>query len=118
MHEPAQSRSYVRLSLDYGFLDLIYNHLFIKPTLKIATLLQRNDQRIVDGAVNGTGVSMVVLAHLANGFDRFGIDGLVNGTAWVAGRLGQLTRSMQNGKVQSYITLAVVGLLLMLWWFL
>jgi len=42
----------------------------------------------------------------------------VNGAAWLASRLGQVTRSLQNGRIQSYITVAVVGLLLVLWWLL
>ena len=118
LREPDRSRSYVRLSLQYGFLDYLYAYLIIRPTLTVAAKLQRTDQRIVDGTVNGAGVSAVVLAHLVNGVDKFGVDGLVNGAAWLTGRLGRLTRSVQNGRVQSYITVAVVGLLLMLWWLL
>ena len=118
MPEPNHSRSFVQLSLKSGFLDRFYQHFLINPTLKLATLLNRTDQRAIDGVVNGAGVSTVVLAHLTNTLDRFGVDGLVNGAAWLAGRLGRLTRSVQNGRVQSYITAAVVGLLLMLWWLL
>ena len=118
LREPDHSRSYVRLSLDYGFLDLVYQHLIVSPTLRLATQLNRLDQRAVDGTVNGAGVSAVVLAHLTNRIDRYGIDGVVNGAAWLAGRLGRLTRSVQNGRVQSYITASVIGLLLMLWWLL
>ena len=118
LREPDHSRSYVRLSIHYGLLDTLYTYLIINPTLTLAAKLQRTDQRVVDGTVNGAGVSTVVLAHLVNGVDKFGVDGLVNGAAWLTGRLGRLTRSMQNGKVQSYITVAVVGLLLMLWWLL
>lgn len=118
MREPNHSRSYVRLSLDSGFLDLIYQYLIINPTLRLATQLNRSDGRLIDGVVNGVGISAVVLSHLTNRLDRYGVDGLVNGAAWLTGRLGRLTRSVQNGKVQSYITVAVVSLLLMLWWLL
>lgn len=116
--EPDHNRGFVRLSMEYGFLDTFYQVLIITPVLKLAAKLQRTDQRMVDGAVNGAGVSVVVMAHLANGLDRYVVDGFVNGAAWLAGRLGWLTRSVQNGKVQSYITAAVVGLLVMLWWLL
>lgn len=118
MREPNHTRSLVQLSLNAGFLDSIYRYILINPTRRLAAQLHHTDQRIVDGAVNGAGISGVVLAHLVNGVDRFGVDGLVNGAAWLAGRLGRLTRSVQNGNVQSYITVAVVGLLLMLWWLL
>jgi NADH-quinone oxidoreductase subunit L len=118
MNEPNHRDSYVRLSVEYGFLDTIYKYFIINPVLKLAALLNRTDQRAVDGAVDGAGVSTVVLAHLTNGLDRYGVDGVVNGAVWLAGRLGGLTRSIQNGRVQSYITAAVVGLLIVLWWLL
>ena len=118
MHEPHRQYSYVRLSVEYGFLDTIYQYLLLNPVLKLSAFLTRTDHRVIDGVVNGAGVSTVVLAYLTNGFDRFGIDGFVNGLAWIAGRLGRITRSVQNGLVQSYITAAVVSLLLLLWWLL
>ena len=118
MPEPKAYLSYVRLSVHYGFLDLFLKHLIIRPTVRLAILLNRTDQRVVDRTVNGAGVATVVLAHLTSGFDRLGVDGLVNGAAWLASRLGQVTRSVQNGRVQSYITVMVVGLLLVLWWLL
>jgi len=118
MKQANYNRLAVRLSIEYGFLDTLYTYAIINPSVRFAHWLNRTDQNVVDGAVNGTGVTTVVLAHLASGFDRFGVDGLVNGVAWLAGRLGKLTRSVQNGLVQSYITAAVVGLLLMLWWLL
>ncbi len=118
MREPNHARSYVRLSQESGFLNMLYEHLIVHPSLKLTSLLNRTDQRTIDGVVKGAGVSGVVLAHLTNGFDRFGVDGFVNGAAGLAGRLGRLTRLVQNGRVQSYITAAVVGMLLMLWWLL
>ncbi|GAB2597451.1 NADH-quinone oxidoreductase subunit 5 family protein [Spirosoma areae] len=118
MPEPRAKSSFVRLSVEYGFLDFFYRVLSINPTLKLAAMLNRADQRVIDGFVNGAGIVTVVLANFARVLDRLGIDGLVNGIAWLAGQLGQLTRSVQNGRVQSYITAAVVGLLAVLWWLL
>ncbi|MBD2751833.1 NADH-quinone oxidoreductase subunit 5 family protein [Spirosoma validum] len=118
MREPHSQRSYVRLSVEYGFLDTMYHYVFINPIRKLATLLNHADQRVIDRAVNGAGISTVTLAYLASGLDRFVIDGFVNGLAWCISRLGRITRSVQNGLVQSYITAAVVGLLLILWWLL
>jgi NADH-quinone oxidoreductase subunit L len=118
LRDPHTRSSYVRLSMEYGFLDVFYKYLFIKPVLRFAIFLNRADQRVVDKTVNGTGIATVVLAHLTNGLDRMGVDGLVNGIAWLASWLGQMLRSVQSGRVQSYITAAVVGLLVVLWWIL
>ncbi len=67
------------------------------------------------GSTHGIGLGHVVLAHMVSWFDRAIVDGVVNGASWLAHRLGSLTRSVQNGRVQSYIASAVVGLLLILW---
>ncbi|GAB4026677.1 NADH-quinone oxidoreductase subunit 5 family protein [Spirosoma gilvum] len=108
----------VRLSLEYGFLDVLFQYLVINPTHKLANLLSRTDKRLVDGTVNNLGIATVGLAYLVRATDRLVIDGIVNGIAWIAGLFGQITRSVQNGRVQSYITATVVGLVLVLWWLL
>ncbi|MVM29544.1 NADH-quinone oxidoreductase subunit L [Spirosoma sp. HMF4905] len=118
MPEPHTNSVFVQISISYGFLDVVYKYIVISPTHRLASLLSRADRRVIDGLVNGAGISTVVLAHLTRVVDRLGVDGLVNGIAWLAGRLGRMTRSVQNGQVQSYITAAVVGLLLVLWWIL
>lgn len=115
---PAPDSLLVRASLHYGFLDEFLNWLVVLPIRRLAYWLHRADLRVVDGAVNGVGVGTVVLAHLAKILDRYVVDGFVNGGAWVAGQLGQLTRSVQSGRIQSYITAAVVGLLLLIWFVL
>ncbi|WP_080059030.1 NADH-quinone oxidoreductase subunit 5 family protein [Spirosoma aerolatum] len=116
MSTPRADTLAVRLSLEYGFLDRLFQYLVITPTHKLANLLNRTDRRLVDGTVNNLGVAMVVLAYITRAIDRLVIDGIVNGIAWAASLSGQLTRSIQNGRVQSYITVAVVGLVLVLWW--
>lgn len=118
MTEPRTDSIFVQLSLSYGFLDVVYHYFVISLTRKLAIVLSRTDKRVIDGLVNGVGVSTVVLAHLARVLDRSVVDGIVNGVAWLASQLGRMTRSVQNGQVQSYITAAVVGLLLVLWWIL
>lgn len=118
LRDPRADSSIVQLSLQYGFLDFFYRHLVIKPTLRLAALFNWTDHRLVDGMVDGVGVSIVVLGHITRVVDKLGLDGLVNRIAWLAGRLGRLTRSVQNGRIQSYITAAVVGLLVVLWWIL
>ena len=118
MHDPRSDSSVVQLSLRYGFLDFFYQHLVIKPTLRLAALLNRTDHRVVDRLVDGAGVSVVVLAHITRVIDKLGLDGVIDRLVWLVSQLGRLTRSVQNGRIQSYITAAVVGLLVILWWIL
>ncbi len=110
-----KSNRWIRLSLEYGFLDTAYSRL-VRAVRRLALSLNRTDQRLIDGVVvNGAGTATVVLAHVTYWLDRMGVDGLVNGGAWLAQWFGSRARAVQNGRVQSYITAAVVGLLVLIW---
>jgi hypothetical protein len=41
-------------------------------------------------------------------FDRFVIDGTVNGVGWLTDRMGRVMQQAQNGQVQVYLVVAVV----------
>ena len=45
----------------------------------------------------------------AGGFDRYVVDGLVNGVAYVSGFFGLLFRKFQTGRVQTYIIFVLLG---------
>jgi len=76
-------------SLSYGkfFIDPIYNALIVRPLLS--------------------------LARLAAWFDRHVVDGLVDFCGAVPGRLGAVVRPVQNGMVQFYALVMVLGLLVL-----
>lgn len=116
LRDPAPSHGLVRASLHYGYLDQLYDRWVIGPVRWFASLLYRTDQRVVDGFVNGVGIGTVLLAHLMRFLDRFGVDGLVNGAGLLAQNLGGLTRSIQSGRVQTYIATAVAVVVLLLLW--
>jgi len=99
-------------------LDVFYEKRFVNPTLRLSAAAAWLDRRVVDRAVDGLGVLGVVLAHVVAWLDRYLVDGLVNGAAWGAGRFGRLTRSVQAGRAQGYVVVAVLGLLLLVGWVL
>jgi NADH-quinone oxidoreductase subunit L len=45
----------------------------------------------------------------AGGFDKYVVDGLVNGTAYASGFFGIVFRRLQTGRIQTYIILVVVA---------
>ncbi|MGA0559452.1 NADH-quinone oxidoreductase subunit L [Larkinella sp. VNQ87] len=104
-----------RLSEHNWYLDAFYTRLIVYPFVRLSRLLYRFDQRVIDQFIDWIGMGSVVLAHMVSWVDRAIVDGLVNGASWLAHRLGNLTRSVQNGRVQSYIASAVIGLLVILW---
>jgi len=97
------------------YVDEFYEVAFIRPAGWFAEKFsyQFVDQTLIDGTLHG-------IARLGNGLGklfRFGFDlPVVNGTGdGVAGGakgLGSLLRKMQNGKIQHYMGLAVLFIVL------
>jgi NADH-quinone oxidoreductase subunit L len=74
-------------------------------TAKLMTLF---DKYVIDGLVNLGAKITMLLGKFAAGFDRIVVDGLVNLTAWINGLFSILIRKFQTGKVQTYLTLVLV----------
>lgn len=107
----------VRISFCHWYLDALYRRVILRFVLAKAGLLAWFDEKILDGTVNFFAKFQVVLAHLVEIFDRFIIDGFVHLMAYTTGKVGQMTRSIQTGNVQTYILSAMAMLVLLLLWF-
>lgn len=90
----------------------------IVPLQRIAHWVSVFDQRIIDIVVNGLGYLTVILAHIVGRIDRMLVDGVVNGLAWTAGFAGNRTRNLQNGRIQSYFVVMLIGILALIFLFL
>jgi len=53
----------------------------------------------------------------AGGFDKYVVDGLVNGIAYFSGFSGLLFKKLQTGKVQTYIVFVLVGVMVLFFMF-
>ncbi len=49
----------------------------------------------------------------AGGFDKYVVDGMVNGVAYVSGFFGLLFRKVQTGRVQTYIVLGIFAVVIL-----
>lgn len=73
------------------------------------------------GAITKSGVVALCSGMLtlfffwqgAGGFDKYIVDGLVNGVALVSGVSGRILRSFQTGRVQTYIIFVLVGVMVL-----
>ena len=92
---------------------------FLLPVFqKIAKALAYFDRWVLDTTVNGLGYVSVIGAHVLARFEHIIIDGSVNALSWLVLAFGNRVRNLQNGKVQSYFVLMLVGVILMFVWFL
>ncbi|KAB2924726.1 MAG: NADH-quinone oxidoreductase subunit L [Bacteroidetes bacterium] len=96
------------------FFDELYHATAVAATLGTARALAWFDAVIVDGIVNGAGAVTKGFSTVSGKFDSIVVDGIVNLTATVAGFLGMLLRTVQTGRVQTYIVFALIGLMALL----
>jgi NADH-quinone oxidoreductase subunit L len=100
------------------YLDYLYKNAIGTPVKKLSTLMERTDIKIIDGALHFAAYAHVTVSHVTGWFDRFFVDGTVNGMARIARLTGSFARSFQGGKIQLYIFWAIFGIIIFLIWML
>ncbi len=102
-----------RLLENKYYIDELYNRTVVRGTLALGRLLWWIDANIVDGLVNLTWrVTLFLFGHGSSLFDRFIVDGAVNGVAFATGAGSRMFRRMQSGFVQNYALVMGGGIVL------
>ena len=90
----------------------------VRPTLWLASALARFDDRVLDGAVEGTSRATLRVATWASREDDRRLDGAVEAVAGWARGLGRFARRPQTGQLHQYYIQAAavlaIGVLLLL----
>jgi NADH-quinone oxidoreductase subunit L len=68
------------------------------------------DRRVIDAFVDGTGVATRATADAVGAADRQLVDGVVNGVADGTLVMGGRLRTLQTGRIQTYIYGLLVGI--------
>lgn len=108
-----------RASLNKFYFDELYLAAVVNPAKRLAAALWRTDQRLVDGAVNGAGLSAWLSAKAQGFFDKWVVDGLVNLAGAIVHAASAVTRRAQTGLVENYMLMAAAGVLALAyftWW--
>jgi NADH-quinone oxidoreductase subunit L len=103
-----------RALLNKWYFDEFYGATFIRATLAVRMALGWFDQKVIDGIVNLTGRATVLVSKADGLFDNWVVDGAVNGTAAVIAYVGDGLRRIQTGRIQSYLIMAMAGIVLMM----
>jgi NADH-quinone oxidoreductase subunit L len=103
-----------RLLENKYYVDELYNATVIGGTLLLCRILWWFDANVVDGLVNLTRHATVILfGHGSSMFDKYVVDGAVNGVGWTARGGSMMLRRMQSGFVQNYALVMGAGIVLM-----
>jgi NADH-quinone oxidoreductase subunit L len=100
-----------RASYNKYWVDELYGLLFTRRTMDAARGVYAVDSKGIDGAVNGSAWLTRRLSRYTGNFDRTVVDGAVNGVAGFIGRLmSPLLRAAQTGLTANYALVMVLGL--------
>ena len=82
--------------------------------MQLSRAMDRVDAQVIDQLlVDGSGWMADRLSRVYSWLDDHLVDGVVNGSGWLTRRFGGLVRQLQNGFVQQYLLIIVVGFLFM-----
>jgi NADH-quinone oxidoreductase subunit L len=98
-----------RLLFRKWFVDELYQAVVLKPFYRLSDFFAAFDRWVVDGAVNGTARTTLALSYVKATVDRWGVDLAVNGVGWGVRMGSYALRRTQTGFVQSYAAMVVVG---------
>jgi NADH-quinone oxidoreductase subunit L len=102
------------LLLNKYYFDEIYSAVIIKPILALCRFLWSFDNAVIDGIVNFFGRFTLFLSWLHDMFDKYVVDGLVNGAGYTIWGIGSIIRQAQTGKVQNYAIVIFAGVVVTL----
>jgi NADH-quinone oxidoreductase subunit L len=98
------------------YLDQAFYYVLVVPGFKTAAAFSWWDLKIVDGFIHFVSIVNVVAALVIAWLDKAILDGIVNLIARIAGRLGTILKSIQNGKIQAYYIFALFMAIILLVW--
>ena len=97
------------------YVDELYHWLIINPVVQLATLCAKFDYDwVINPIVDFFGKFTMVVADGAGVFDVKAVDGyFVNGIPGLFRSFGGQLRLLQTGRVQNYLLILVIGLLIL-----
>jgi len=93
------------------YVDELYAAVILKPAVAVARFASRFDGSVIDGAVNLAGAIGRFLGRFDAAIDRYLVDGAVNAVAAATIGAGKSMRSLQTGRIQTYLYGALGGAL-------
>ena len=110
--------SFYRLVYNKYYVDETYDLLVVNRTKGLANGLSWFDDKIVDGFVNGSALMTRITAWVSGQVDIHVVDRLVNLAAETVEFFSAALRKLQTGLVQRYILFFLLGILLVVTYYL
>ena len=100
------------------YVDEFYGATVVRGTMTSARGLFAVDRGVVDGAVNGTGWTTIVLSWISHVLDKYVVDGMVNLVGNTCREASYSFRRVQTGLIQNYAFATLFGVFAFVTWYL
>jgi NADH-quinone oxidoreductase subunit L len=108
-----RARGLYRLIVNKYFIDELYGKVVLAPYYALCRASAWFDKWVIDGLVNGAGYFTLGSSYISTGFDVYIVDGLVNLSGYMVRGTSWVLRALQTGFVQSYATAMVLGIFIL-----
>ena len=111
--EAADGQIY-RLVYNKYYVDELYEAVFVNGTLLLSRMCAGFDRYVIDSIVDGTAYVTRFVSWVNGLFDNYVIDGIVNRVADVTMGIGNRFRQLQTGSINGYLYVIVVGVVVVM----
>ena len=94
------------------YFDELYWWVFVRMTLFFSDVSDLFDRWVVDGLVNGAAWATRRASAAVGVHDQYVVDGAVNGVATLAQNVGAAVRNPQSGRIRLYVTVLMIAVAL------
>jgi proton-translocating NADH-quinone oxidoreductase chain L len=91
------------------YFDELYFSVFVAITMGLSAVCAAFDRYVIDGLVNGVAGFVRSGARAAGLTDKYVVDGAVNGMADLAQDIGAAVRAPQSGRIRMYVTVLMIA---------
>lgn len=103
-----------RLVYNKYYVDEIYNATIVNGTLVLTRICAAFDRYVIDGIVDGTAAITRFVSWLNGLFDNYVVDGIVNRLADGTLGLGNRFRQLQTGSINGYLYVIVASVVVIM----
>ncbi len=114
--QPDYQNQFIAFFAQNWYLDQLYQAVLVRSAVWLGEAGRWLDRRVVDGMLHSFTMLAVIVAHILAWLDHTLVDGIVRGGAASFSRLGNLVRSVQTGRVQTYLVASLLLFIALLYW--
>ncbi len=96
------------------WFDELYGLVFVRPLFRVAKFVWGVDRLVIDGILNGIARLVFWVSELNRLFDLYVVNGAVDLVGESFKALGRTFRTIQTGRVQNYLLIVVINIIVLI----